>query len=63
MEQRTHFVGEIYKLLVVIYNLFVLFNHQSISTQDYKCNHGHIIVRLFDTLPNFLFTTSETKRD
>ena len=26
-------------------------------------NHGHNIVRLFDTLPNFLFTISETKRD
>ena len=26
-------------------------------------NHGHNILRLFDTLPNFLFTTSEIKRD
>ena len=26
-------------------------------------NHGHNILKLFDTLPNFLFTTSETKRD
>ena len=26
-------------------------------------NHGHNILRLFETLPNFLFTTSETKRD
>ena len=26
-------------------------------------NHGHNILRLFDTLPNFLFTTSEMKRD
>ena len=26
-------------------------------------NHGHNILRLFDTLSNFLFTTSETKRD
>ena len=26
-------------------------------------NHGHNILTLFDTLPNFLFTTSETKRD
>ena len=25
-------------------------------------NHGHNILRLFDTLPNFLFTTSEAKR-
>ena len=26
-------------------------------------NHGHDILRIFDTLPNFLFTTSEAKRD
>ena len=26
-------------------------------------NHGHNILRIFGTLPNFLFTTSETKRD
>ena len=26
-------------------------------------NHGHNILRLFDNLPNFLFITSETKRD
>ena len=28
-----------------------------------KLNHGHNILRLFDVLPNFPFTTSETKRD
>ena len=27
--------------------------------QDY--NHGHNILRMFDVLPNFLFTTSEMK--
>ena len=27
------------------------------------CNHGNKIVGLFDVLPNFPFTTSETKRD
>ena len=26
-------------------------------------NHGHNILRLFDALPHFLFTTSETMRD
>ena len=26
-------------------------------------NHFHNILRLFDVLPNFPFTTSETKRD
>ena len=26
-------------------------------------NHGHNILRIFDVLPNFPFTTSETKPD
>ena len=26
-------------------------------------NHGHNIMRIFDVLPNFPFTTSETKLD
>ena len=26
-------------------------------------NDGHNILRIFDALPNFPFTTSETKRD
>ena len=26
-------------------------------------NHGHNILRFFNTLPNFLFTASGTKRD
>ena len=26
-----------------------------------KCNHGHNILRIFDVLPNFPFTTSKTK--
>ena len=26
-------------------------------------NHGHNILRIFVTLPNFLFTISATKRD
>ena len=26
-------------------------------------NHGNNILKLFDTLPNFLFTTSQAKRD
>ena len=33
------------------------------SSHNILYNHGHNILRLFDTLPNFLFTTSETKRD
>ena len=31
--------------------------------EKFPNNHAHNILRLFDTLPNFLFTTSETKRD
>ena len=34
-----------------------------ITTKHYIYNHGQNILRLFNTLPNFLFTTSETKRD
>ena len=26
-------------------------------------NHGHNIIRIFEVLPNFPFTTSETKPD
>ena len=26
-------------------------------------NHEHNILKLFDTLPNFIFTTNEMKRD
>ena len=33
------------------------------TQEDFADNHGQNILRLFDTLPNFLFTTSETKRD
>ena len=30
---------------------------------DFDYNHGHNFVRIFDVLPNFPFTTSETKPD
>ena len=30
---------------------------------DVDHNDGHNSLRLFDTIPNLLFTTSETKRD
>ena len=33
------------------------------SQKSFKDNNGHNIRRLFDTLSNFLFTTSKTKRD
>ena len=29
----------------------------------FNYNHGHNIMRIFDVLPNFPFTTSETKPD
>ena len=33
------------------------------NKKTFADNHGHNILRVFDTLPNFLFTTSEAKRD
>ena len=33
------------------------------AKENFADNHGHNILRLFDVLPNFLFTTSETKCD
>ena len=63
-------------LLLLFMNKFVLFLDLSFSfrylvvlklLQNLKneaaCNHFHSILRLFDVLPNFLFTTSEKKRD
>ena len=37
-------------------------NEESDDSRVESDNHGRNILRLFDTLPNFLFTTSETKR-
>ena len=34
-----------------------------ITTKHYIYNHGQNILRLFNTLPNFLFTTSKTNGD
>ena len=31
--------------------------------KEFSYNDGQNILRLFDTIPNFLFTTSEAKRD
>ena len=33
------------------------------AKQSFEDNDGHNILRVFDTLPIFCFTTSETKRD
>ena len=37
--------------------------HNNVWCWTYNYNHRHNILRLFDVLPNFPFTTSETKRD
>ena len=46
-----------------------VFNNEIFSTiktqkakEYFADNHGHNILIFFDTLQNFLFTTSETKR-
>ena len=41
--------------------LAVFIRSLSYCKGDY--NYGHIIMRIFAALPNFLFTTSETKPD
>ena len=33
------------------------------ANENFADNHGHNILRAFDTLPNFLFTTSEALKD
>ena len=33
------------------------------AKENFSDNHFHNILRLFDVLPNFPFTTSETMRD
>ena len=30
---------------------------------SFICNHGHNVLKLFDVLPNFSFTKSETNRE
>ena len=54
-----------YKKIQVICQVYFSSSNVSVDTtvilKDY--NHGHNILRLFDTLPSFLFTTSETKHD
>ena len=41
--------------------LSLFYNNNILKTYIY--NHGHNILRLFDASPNFIFTTSEMKRD
>ena len=49
---------------IAISNNFILGSGitQHVSTYTVY-NDGHNILRLFDTISNFLFTTSEAKRD
>ena len=40
-----------------------IFYYDIKSKKNIADNHVHNILRLFDVLPNFIFTTSETKHD
>ena len=44
-------------------NLMDLYINLKHMEKVFGCNHFHNILRLFDVLPNFPFTTSETMRD
>ena len=41
----------------------MIFTALSYERNLYNYNHGHNILRIFDILPIFLLTTSETKPD
>ena len=49
------------KEIQIVSNVVVLASLPRIWVSYY--NDGHIILRIIDTLPKFVFTTSETKRD
>ena len=49
-------------LLALLPNKMPNITHNT-KVNEGKNNYGDNILRLFDTLPNFLFTTSETKHD
>ena len=49
---------------IAISNNFILGSGITLHVSTYTVyNDGHNILRLFDTISNFLFTTSEAKRD
>ena len=50
-------------LLFNLQNVSPILLHQLIGLLKSTCNYGHNFLSLFDALPNFLFMTSETKRD
>ena len=61
------FHRNILTIQIRLYAVFVHFKSNLFET-DKKLNinsynHGHNLLKFFDTLPNFLFTTRETKRD
>ena len=49
-------------LLALLRNKMPNITHNT-KVNEGKNNYGDNILRLFDTLQNFLFTTNETKRD
>ena len=49
-------------LLALLPNKMPNITHNT-KVNEGKNNYGDNILRLFDTLQNFLFTTNETKRD
>ena len=56
-----------YNLLIQMYKYLRVIKRWAMFTRKNKkemsCNHFHNILRLFDVLPNFPFTTSEIMRD
>ena len=50
------------RLIEHISSFKVVESHKIRKNHKYY-NHGHNILIFFDTLPNFLYTTSKTKRD
>ena len=57
---------EYWKIDIWKFNEFNFLNEsvgEFISRWSQNFSHGHNSLRLFDTLPNFFFTTSEAKHD
>ena len=66
--ELSHFVIRYLIICSLLLTLNIKIDHiptsiRLMATALGKLNHGHNILRLFDVLPNFPFTTSETKRD
>ena len=64
IEPRTRKYIKGYKFLSFARNLSNKYEKQLLDTaKKPRTNNFHNILRLFDVLPNFPFTTSETMRD